>query len=243
MGDSVPMDADPRESRVPVDTQTLTTTRRSLHGVAELLLAGPEHRAIGRIRLQVAPGGFRTLELPGSPSRVAVEGTELLVVAATGDVLRLALGGTIRQLAAAAGVEAGAPQGVYHDGSGVGLDDEVAVDAAAAATIETALGLGDEALRRLAAAHGRTGDDAAPVLWPEHFDVGVTLDEVNYGVSPGDAGIAEPYAYVGPWQKRTGEFWDQPFGSARTVLELGDADALLDYFETGFARALEDPPA
>ena len=237
------MDTDPVDSRAPVDATTLTTTRRSLHGIAELLLAGPEHRATGRIRLQVAPGGFRTLELPGSPSRIAVEGTELVVVVAAGDVVRLALAGTVRELAAAAGVDAGAPQGVYHDGSGVGLDDEVTVDATAAGTIETALGRGDDALRRLAAAHGRTGDDAVPVLWPEHFDVGITLDEVNYGVSPGDAGVAEPYAYVGPWQQRTGDFWDQPYGSARTIRELGDADAVLAYFETGFARALEDPPA
>jgi hypothetical protein len=242
MGDSVPMDAEPVDDRVPSDDGTLPTTRRSLHGVAELLLAGPEHRAIGRIRLQVAPGGFRTLALPGSPSRIAVEGTELVVVAA-GGVLRLPLEGTARQLAATAGVDAGAPQGVYHDGSGVGLDDRLTVDAAAAATIGTALGRGDDALRRLAVAHGRTGDDAVPVLWPEHFDVGLSLDEVNYGVSPGDAGIAEPYAYVGPWQARAGDFWDQPFGSARTVRELGDADAVLAYFETGLARALEDPVA
>ena len=33
-------------------------TRRSLHGVAELLLAGPQHRAHGTIRLRVTPGGF-----------------------------------------------------------------------------------------------------------------------------------------------------------------------------------------
>ena len=41
-----------------------------------------------------------------------------------------------------------------------------------------------------------------PVLWPEHFDVGITLDKVNYGVSPGDDDIPEPYAYVGPWTPR-----------------------------------------
>jgi hypothetical protein len=23
-----------------------------------------------------------------------------------------------------------------------------------------------------------------PVLWPEHFDLGIKLDEVNFGVSP-----------------------------------------------------------
>ena len=37
------------------------------------------------------------------------------------------------------------------------------------------------------------------MLWPEHFDLGITLDRVNYGSAPGDADIGVPYAYVGPW--------------------------------------------
>jgi len=70
--------------------------------------------------------------------------------------------------------------------------------------------LGDAALRAL-------GEQVAgvqaprPVLWPEHFDIGITLDEVNYGVSPGDDMIGEPYAYVGPFRRREGAFWNQPF--------------------------------
>jgi hypothetical protein len=227
----------------PVDDETLSTTRRGLHGVAELLLAGPEHRAIGRIRLQVTPEGFSTLDLPGSPTRVAVAGTDLLVVDAGAAARRYPLAGTCRELGAAAGIEAGPAQGVYPDGSGVGLDDMITVDPTAATHLESALATGDDALRRLAAAHGRTGEDAVPVLWPEHFDVGVSLDKVNYGVSPGDSGIAEPYAYVGPWKQRVGDFWDQPYGSARTIRDLGDADAVLAWFETGFVRAAQDPTA
>ena len=38
-----------------------------------------------------------------------------------------------------------------------------------------------------------------PVLWPEHFDLAIDVDEVNYGVSPGDGYHGAPYAYVGPW--------------------------------------------
>jgi hypothetical protein len=60
------------------------------------------------------------------------------------------------------------------------------------------------------------------VLWPEHFDLGVTLDEVNYGVSLGDGYLAEPYAYVGPWQPRTGPFWNAPFGAARPLRDVPD---------------------
>jgi hypothetical protein len=41
-----------------MDEHVLTATRLSLHAVAEQLLAGPQHRAKGTIRLRVTPGGF-----------------------------------------------------------------------------------------------------------------------------------------------------------------------------------------
>jgi hypothetical protein len=71
------------------------------------------------------------------------------------------------------------------------------------------------------------------VLWPEHFDVGISVGEVNYGVSPGDDAIPEPYAYVGPWSPQTGPFWNVPFGAARPITALGDADDVLEFFRTG----------
>jgi hypothetical protein len=70
------------------------------------------------------------------------------------------------------------------------------------------------------------------VLWPEHFDVAVTLDEVNYGVSLGDGYLPEPYAYVGPWQPRTGEFWNAPFGAAKPLTGM-DVE---DFFRTGLRQ-------
>ena len=76
-----------------------------------------------------------------------------------------------------------------------------------------------------------------PVLWPEHFDVGITVDEVNYGVSPGDGFNAEPYAYVGPWQvPAADEFWNAPFGAARDLDSLGTVEAVRRFFEEGRAR-------
>jgi len=62
---------------------------------------------------------------------------------------------------------------------------------------------------------------------------------VGYGVSPGDRFITEPYAYVSPPEPRTGEFWNQPFGAARTMRELDDgyADAVLAFFLDGRRRA------
>jgi hypothetical protein len=71
------------------------------------------------------------------------------------------------------------------------------------------------------------------VLWPEHFDIAITLDQVNYGVSAGDEYLAEPCAYVGPWQPRQGLFWNAPFGAARPLAQLPDAEAIVQFFTDG----------
>ena len=154
------------------DMDTLAATRRALHGVAELVLAGPQHRRTGEIRLRVLPGGFGTYTEPD----LRVDGAALVA----GD-RRLPLAGTTgAALAAAAGVEVGAPADLYSDGSGVTPDDPIDVDPAAAARLALWFAAGEDALRRLAPPED-------PILWPEHFDLGVTVDEVNYGVSPGDS--------------------------------------------------------
>ena len=48
------------------------------------------------------------------------------------------------------------------------------------------------------------------MLWPEHFDVAIALDEVTYGVSAGDDFIGVPYVYVSPFTKDglDDEFWN-----------------------------------
>ncbi|HEY2205036.1 MAG TPA: hypothetical protein VGH99_11255 [Pseudonocardia sp.] len=199
-------------------------TRRALHGVAELLLAGPQYRASGTIRLRVTPSGFGTVADPA----LRLEG-ESLVAGATGAGQPLA-GRSYAELADGAGVEAGAPEGLYADGSGVDAGERVVLDGDAARLILGAFAVGDRALRAFA-------PHLEPVLWPEHLDVAVTVGEVNYGVSPGDGYLDEPYAYVGPHRPRTGEFWNAPFGAVRTVAELGDADALLAFFRDGADRA------
>jgi hypothetical protein len=198
-----------------MDADVLTVTVRALHGVAELVLAGPQYRLSGTIRLRALPGGFATVKEPS----LRVDRDHLV----TAD-RRLSLTGvTVRELAAAAGVRAGAPEDLYSGGSGVSLDDPLQVDETAARTIAKAFSDGDEALRTLAPAE-------VPVLWPEHFDIGITLDEVNYGVSPGDSQIPEPYAFAGPWEPRTGPFWNVSFGAARPLTELTDATAVHAFF-------------
>jgi hypothetical protein len=205
----------------------LAQTRQALHGVAELIMAGPQYRTSGTIRLRVVAGGFATVSAPD----LSVDGDSL--VTETGDVLPLH-GVTYAALAEAAGVEAGAPEGLYHDGSGADPSETVNVDAEAAAHLAHCLSRGDTELRRLASA---TGEEMAPVLWPEHFDLAITIDEVNYGVSLGDSAIGEPYAYVGPWRPREGDFWNMPFGAARRLADLDEAGDLAAFLEEGHRRA------
>jgi hypothetical protein len=203
-------------------------TRRALHGVAELVLAGPQFRTSGTIRLRIIPGGFATVAAP----ELSLDATHL--VTGTGRIpLR---GTTYGDLGAAAGVGAGAPEGLYKEGSGVRLSEPVAIDPAVAAPLLACFETGDAALRRLL-------PEATPVLWPEHFDIGVSDDEVNYGVSLGDGAVPEPYAYVGPWRARDGAFWNVPFGAARTFGELGGVEAVLAFFVEGRERARVDPVA
>jgi len=208
-----------------MDPKDYLRTRRSLHGVAELLLAGPQYRSSGTIRLAAAAGGFATVR----PPDLAVGGERLL---AGGRQVAELNGVTCAELGVAAGVDAGAPQGLYADGSGMASDEVVRVEADAARLIARAFEVGDAALRLL-------DPTQTPVLWPEHFDLSIAVGEINYGVSPGDTAIAEPYAYVGPWTRRAGEFWNQPFGASRTLAELGDATAVHDFFAAGRRAAGE----
>ena len=205
--------------------ETTEATRRSLHGVAELLLAGPQYTQSGDIRLRATPGGFGTVAAPD----IRVDGVHLVVGDARHDLV-----GTVGEIAASAGLTPRALADVYPDGSGVDVDSTVSVDAAVAAEIADAYARGDAAMRAFAPTE-------EPVLWPEHFDIGVSVGEVNLGVSPGDGFSPEPYAYVGPWAPRGGPFWNAPFGAVRPMRELPDAASVEAFFRDGVAHAAADP--
>jgi len=196
----------------------LVATRTSLHALAELVLAGPQHELTGRIVLAVRPNGFGTILEP----ELTVNGTELV----TSDGRRIPLDGrAIAAVAKEAGVEPHALAEVYSDGPGLDEHHVLTVDPQAAAEIFDAFSRGDAALAALA-------PDETRALWPEHFDVGVSQSEVNYGVSPGDGFLEVPYAYVGPWSRDglIGPFWNAPFGAARPMSEI---ENLVAFFAEG----------
>ena len=198
----------------------LTATRRSLHAVAESVIAGPQHRLHGTIRMGLRPGGFG-----GTALDVAVDGGDLVWPGG-----RTALdGSTCRELAGRAGLEAGIAEGLYRDTSGVGMDESLVVDAAVVADLAAWLATGDAALRRIA-----PGD--TPVLWPEHFDLAIALGDATVGVSPGDGWSPEPYAYVSVATAPLGEAWNAPFGAFCTRADLPDAEAVEAYLRSIIAQ-------
>src|SRR6266542_1543667 len=132
-----------RRGRRPVDDgrMNLSPTRRSLHAVAELVLAGPQYRRTGTIRLRVIDNGFATIREP----TVAVEGDELVA-----EGLRIGISErTCAELAAMLGMAAGKPEDLYKDGSGVPADEVLEVDSAAAAYLAECFFRGDQALRQV----------------------------------------------------------------------------------------------
>ncbi|WP_232534875.1 hypothetical protein [Nocardia terpenica] len=208
---------------VGVDDITYEDTRFGLHAVAELLIAGPQYRRFATIRMRIVLGGFAGVKWP-----VSVIGTELVWPEGSAP-----LRGSYQQLAERAGFEAGPPpQGLYGDGTRMDPKEPFTLDARAAGRIHDWFAIGDTALRRF-------GDDP-PILWPEHFDLSIALDEVNYGVSAGDWDNPQPYAYVGPWKKRKGPFWNAPFGAMRPRKEVANVQALLEFFREGKSRAAAD---
>lgn len=206
---------------VPEDV--LTSTRQSLHAVVEQVLAGPQHRASGTVRLRVDPGSLHTVAPPAmslTSSRVTGPGGEASLLEPT----------TARDLAQAVGVDVGAPQDLYGDHAPMGPDDRLSVDAEAATALLEWFAVGTAALLQFAP--GQTA-----VLWPEHFDLAVTVDGVSYGVSPGDGWSPQPYAFVGPHERPEDPFFDAPFGAARTWDHVPDAASIVAFFTDGRQRA------
>jgi hypothetical protein len=81
----------------------------------------------------------------------------------------------------------------------------------------------------LSALEPATGESISPViLWPEHFDIAVTLTaaggrRMNLGFSPGDDFSSQPYVYAGPWEQLSGPFWNAPFGAFRSYEQIAAA--------------------
>jgi hypothetical protein len=200
------------------DPQAFATTRASWHAIAEHVLARARWEATGHIGLRADPEGVAT----------PYYGDECRALLTVAGIEREQYGeravAPISTLAAAAawiGVTLGAPRDVYTPTTPLEPDAPLPIDAGASHLLAKWYAFAHDALHRWRAEH-RSDEPSLVQLWPEHFDVAVDLGSVdagtraNYGASPGDAAIAEPYLYVGPWSMngRDDPFWNQPWGAA-----------------------------
>jgi hypothetical protein len=223
-----------------ISPEALTTTRESLHRVAEHLLAATRKRATGEITLAQGAGGFRTPPLPDG-STLAVDGTVLVVTGPDGD--RRERLRTIARAAAFAGVPAGFPWTKHPPSTPFEPDAPLTLDEAATAALADWFRLGQEALSALATDLAAE-NPSVPQLFPEHFDLGITAGPVNYGFSPGDGAIAEPYVYVGPHllPPPAADFWNASFGAYRTWSQVTTTEQALDFLRAGHSLGRPDQP-
>ncbi len=228
---------------------SFVATRDGLHALAEHVMAPARYRVDGHISLVATPGGFGTPTF-GEGERVRVDGVEL-VHERPGTSTRVGIT-TLTAAAQFIGVTLGAPLDVYAAATNCEPDAPLGLDAESAAVLAAWIELGDSVLSELCESYS-TQQPTAVVLWPEHFDVGCQIGDAdagtraNYGASPGDAAIPQPYLYVGPIaaSRRTGRLATYPWGSAITYDELsaaGDAKgAGIDFLLEGAALLLGQP--
>ena len=203
-------------------------TRAALHALAEHVIAPARFASTGKIGLRFTYRGFGT-PFYDRDRQVRIEDGILVDGDDRADVNTI--GGAAKSL----GIEPGAPESVYRPSTDVRFDDPLAIDAGAARALGDWFGFCASLLEQLRA-DAADDDAAAPArvqIWPEHFDIAVDLGDdaagarANFGGSPGDAEHPEPYLYVGPWSRREGAFWNEPFGASLGYAEiLGGADPL-----------------
>jgi hypothetical protein len=215
-----------------VPSDALIATRRSLHQVAEHVLSAARKRATGQIALVPGEGGVRTPPLPDGRVIALLDG-DIAVIDDKG--VRRAPLTTPRAAAEFVGTEPGFPWTKHPPGTESMPDAPLVVDLDAAELLAGWFALGESALRELAITLA-PGAAPAPQIYPEHFDLAITIAEVNYGASPGDDAIAAPYLYVGPFAGPPAgdeQFWNAPFGAYTTISEVGTAAAAVAFFFRG----------
>jgi hypothetical protein len=226
---------------------TFSTTVEALHAVAANVMSAAYFHATSHIGLRPTPRGFGT-PVFGAEERVRVDATALVHERA-GQVRRHQLT-TLTAAAAFVGVPLGAPP-VFNATTAIAPDAPLVVDRDGALAVADWYALAAALLHDLRAAH-ETVSSTDLQIWPEHFDLACELGDesagnrANFGASPGDAGIPEPYLYVGPFDpaRRVGALGTHGFGAALTYSELrstGEAGAAgRHFFESALAQLVGD---
>jgi hypothetical protein len=216
------------------DPDRLATTRAGWHRVAEHVLAAAQYADTGKIGLRPSEAGFATTRPLRGGRQLRVAEARLVVSDDSGT--RSTPLSTVAEVAQFAGVTPGMSDRVYQPATPLDLEAALAIDPASARVLAEWYQLGDLALQQLASEVGSDAD--LPILWPEHFDLGITIESVNYGASPGDDHVARPYLYVGPHAGPPARdaFWNAAFGATTTIDEIESVDEAMEFFHEGRKR-------
>lgn len=220
---------------LPALPASFTSTREALRALSCYVISPARKARTGRIGLRSVGAGFGTPPFDDG-SRLAVDGDRL--VREPGESIAIT---TLPAAAAFAGVALSPDPGVGRDLPPYRPEEPLAVDRDASLALGAWYAFAQRVLDRLRAGwSGGTISEAQ--LWPEHFDLAVTVElangaKVNVGFSPGDAWSDDPYAYVGPHDTAglTGAYWNAPFGAALRYTDIESDEATLAFVVEGLA--------
>jgi hypothetical protein len=221
------------------------TTRDELHRIAAHVLGRRRYAVSGHFGLRASPAGISTPAFGPEPETLRL--TPLCLVREVGSASRgLALAGaTLSSLAAFGGADLGDGFSAGADMPEPGPADEaLELDATELADLFAWFDLGWRVLDEVMAERIGTCVSSTIQLWPEHFDVGTSLEfesgeGVNLGFSPGDGFSDEAYVYVGPQSAaRPGpsSYWNAPFGAVVRRSQVHDGEDCAAFIRAGLDR-------
>ena len=204
------------------------STRGAVHTLAEHVLCAARYAAVGRIGLTPVDDGIATPPFDGRV--VGLRGVELVDTGTHGE--RRSPVTTLRAAGAFFGVVPGVPP-LWTPTTNSNLDDVLHIDADGVAVLAAWFTLVSGALTTVHPAASQT-------LWPEHFDLAVTVAGATYGGSPGDATHVAPYLYVTPAGEPVPDgdrrFWNEPFGASLAYDRITGAADAIGFFTEAMAR-------
>jgi hypothetical protein len=203
---------------------SLVATRIALHDVARFVLAADLEGTTDLVTLRAADGGFAQPErlLDGLQRRIRIDGTALVVQHGENEEWEpLTTLGAAAQHASVA-LSTDAPD----------ADKALEIDATHAELLADFFALTDAALAEFRRRHADERPTIAQ-LFPHHFDLAITMQEVNFGGSPGDADHDQPYLYVGPWSISPHSEWNEAWGASMPWSQQITAEQAVEFFERG----------
>lgn len=230
--------------RLSPPPHNLGSSVRSLHAVAEYVLAPARYEAVGRIGQRYTRGGFGTPFLPDDRQlRVDTGGLHIT----EGGHTRSVPFTTLADLGKAVGIEPGAVTELYRPETEFDPHAALHVGEDAAFFLGEFFGFSASVLEQLRAEADPSDADSTRVqIWPEHFDMAIELGDeaaggrAAIGASPGDANHEGPYFYVAPWAEVAPDpYWDaKGFAGAHLLLaDLTDVDdqrdVVLEFYRRG----------